>query len=138
MNSKERSRRRFLRGSAAVLAGVAAGSISSASAQNYTEVPVKEDWEAYGKRSRFDSSARIANTRNWGFTPPFKGREHQSLLWTPLQDQMGIITPSGLHFSVTHSNILFPDIDPQQHTLLIHGMVDRPLVFTVEELRCLH
>ena len=28
-----------------------------------------------------------------------------------------------------------PEIDPDEHRLLIHGMVDRPLVFTMAELK---
>jgi sulfane dehydrogenase subunit SoxC len=28
-----------------------------------------------------------------------------------------------------------PDIDPRQHTLTIHGLVDRPLTFTMEDLK---
>ena len=51
---------------------------------------------------------------------------------TPLQDLDGMITPSGLHFERHHSGI--PDIDPDQHRLLIHGMVRRPLVFTLDNL----
>ena len=43
-----------------------------------------------------------------------------------------IITPSGLHFERSHSGI--PDIDPDQHRLVIHGLVNRPLVFTLEAL----
>src|SRR5439155_1381925 len=54
--------------------------------------------------------------------------------YTPLQDSAGIITPASLHFMQTHSSRL-PDIDPQQHRLTIHGMVDRPLSFTLEELK---
>ena len=49
--------------------------------------------------------------------------------YTPLQDSVGIITPAPLHFMQQHSSEL-PDIDPQQHRLTIHGMVDRPLSFT--------
>jgi sulfane dehydrogenase subunit SoxC len=44
----------------------------------------------------------------------------------------GIITPSGLHFERSHSGI--PDIDPDQHRLVIHGLVKRPLVFTLDAL----
>ena len=55
-------------------------------------------------------------------------------LMTPLQDLDGIITPSGLHFLMDHVNGI-PDIDPQQHRLLMHGMVDRPLTFTMDEIR---
>ena len=51
---------------------------------------------------------------------------------TPLHLLDGMMTPSGLHFERSHSGI--PDIDPDQHRLAIHGMVKRPLVFTVEAL----
>jgi sulfane dehydrogenase subunit SoxC len=51
---------------------------------------------------------------------------------TPHHLLNGIITPNGLHFSVNHGGV--PAIDPSQHKLLIHGMVKRPLVFTVEAL----
>jgi len=53
---------------------------------------------------------------------------------TPLQDLDGIITPSGLHYLMDHVDG-FPDIDPQHHRLMIHGMVDRPLMFTLDELK---
>ena len=49
--------------------------------------------------------------------------------YTPLQDMVGVITPSELHFMNTHYNL--PDIDPATHRLMIHGMVDRPVVLTV-------
>lgn len=44
---------------------------------------------------------------------------------SPLQHQRGIITPSGLHFSVHHNGL--PEIDPAQHELWVHGLVERPL-----------
>ena len=28
-----------------------------------------------------------------------------------------------------------PDIDPRNHRLLIHGLVDRPVILTMEEIR---
>ena len=52
---------------------------------------------------------------------------------TPLQDLHGIITPSDLHFERHHGGV--PAIDPAKHQLLIHGMVDRPLVFSMAELK---
>ena len=52
--------------------------------------------------------------------------------WTPLESLEGIITPNGLHFERHHNGV--PAIDPAQHRLVIHGMVQRPLVFTVENL----
>jgi sulfane dehydrogenase subunit SoxC len=52
---------------------------------------------------------------------------------SPLGDTPGIITPSALHFEVHRSGV--PDIDPRKHRLLIHGMVDRPVMLTMEEIR---
>jgi sulfane dehydrogenase subunit SoxC len=52
--------------------------------------------------------------------------------FTPLERLNGMITPSGLHFERHHSGV--PDIDPNAHRLLIHGLVKRPLVFTVDAL----
>src|SRR5262245_13397926 len=51
---------------------------------------------------------------------------------TPLESLEGTLTPSGLHFERHHSGV--PDIDPDAHRLLIHGMVKRPLIFTVDAL----
>ena len=53
---------------------------------------------------------------------------------TPLQDLYGIITPSALHFERHHAGV--PQIDPRRHKLLLHGLVDRPLVFSMDEIRC--
>ncbi len=52
---------------------------------------------------------------------------------TPHQDLMGIITPSDLHFERHHGGV--PEIDPATYSLLIHGMVDRPMVFTLADLK---
>src|SRR5262249_60558701 len=52
---------------------------------------------------------------------------------TPLADTYGIITPSSLHFERHHSGV--PKIEPATHTLMIHGMVDRPIVLSVDEIR---
>ena len=51
---------------------------------------------------------------------------------TPLQDLHGIITPNGLHYIRDHAGT--PDIDPATHRLLLHGLVDRPLEFTMDDL----
>ncbi|MDH4047715.1 MAG: sulfite dehydrogenase [Gammaproteobacteria bacterium] len=51
---------------------------------------------------------------------------------TPLEHLDGIITPSRLHFERHHSGI--PDIDPGRHRLIIHGLVKRPLSFSMDAL----
>jgi sulfane dehydrogenase subunit SoxC len=55
-----------------------------------------------------------------------------SINFTPLQDLHGIITPNGLHFERHHGGV--PAINPNEHRLIIHGMVKYPLMFTMEEL----
>ena len=76
----------------------------------------------YGERSPSEKVARLPGfTRN-----PEIGSSR-----TPLQDSYGILTPSSLHFERHHSGV--PRIDPAAHRLLLHGMVDRPLMLTLEE-----
>ncbi len=132
MNSRKSDRRELLKQGAAV-AGLAVGAIRSAQGQTpMPEVRPNELYD-YGVRSRFVTSARIGTNdihgrdirpgvpRDWGFR-------------TPLQDSVGIITPASLHFIVNHA-VDPPDVDPRQHRLLIHGLVERPLIFTLEELQ---
>ena len=52
---------------------------------------------------------------------------------TPLQDLHGIITPADLHFERHHAGV--PDIAVDDHELLIHGMVDRPITLSVADIR---
>lgn len=52
---------------------------------------------------------------------------------TPLQDLYGTLTPSDLHFERHHGGI--PAIDPNKYELVIHGMVARPTVFTLSDLK---
>lgn len=52
---------------------------------------------------------------------------------TPLQDLFGTITPSDLHFERNHNGV--PAIDPAKHELVIHGMVEKPIVLTLADLK---
>ena len=52
---------------------------------------------------------------------------------TPHQDLYGTITPADLHFERHHGGV--PEIDPKAYSLLIHGMVERPMVFTLADLK---
>jgi sulfane dehydrogenase subunit SoxC len=60
------------------------------------------------------------------------GEPRGSIARTPLHLLEGANTPNGLHFTINHTGI--PDIDPARHRLLIHGLVKRPLVFTLDDL----
>jgi sulfane dehydrogenase subunit SoxC len=52
--------------------------------------------------------------------------------FTPLQDLDGIITPNGLFFERHHAGV--PAISPDAHRLVIHGMVDRPLMLSMDDI----
>ncbi|CAN5917161.1 sulfite dehydrogenase [soil metagenome] len=52
---------------------------------------------------------------------------------TPHQRLRGTITPADLHFQRHHNGIAL--IDPAKYRLTVHGLVDRPLVFTLDDLK---
>jgi sulfane dehydrogenase subunit SoxC len=58
--------------------------------------------------------------------------EQSSVNFTPLHELDGIITPNGLCFERHHGGV--PEIDPTEHRLLIHGLVERPLLFDMNDL----
>lgn len=67
-------------------------------------------------------------------TVPFlTAEEKSSVSFTPLQDLDGIITPSGVCFVRDHGGSPMA-INPQRHRLVVHGLVDRPLEFTMDDL----
>jgi sulfane dehydrogenase subunit SoxC len=73
---------------------------------------------------------------NLGARSPFEQPERRAfgaVSFTPLQDLHGTITPADLHFERHHAGI--PAIDPERHELLVHGMVERPLKFSLAELK---
>lgn len=51
---------------------------------------------------------------------------------TPLAAQLGTITPNGLFFVRDHAGI--PNLDPARHRLLVHGLVRKPLVFSLADI----
>ena len=125
MKSKKSGRRRFLKDGAA-LAALAVGGIRTASGQqNMTpELIHLTGVRPLGERSSYEKLVR-------------SGTAIEGIRWglTPLQDLQGIITPSALHYYVNHERGLLPKFNPEQYRLMIHGMVDRPLVFTLAELK---
>lgn len=112
------------------LGGVAALAARPATAREELAVEpwmqeVGSPFVGYGQPSKFeDKVARVATTAP-GTTGTGASR-------VPLHRLDGTITPNGLHFERHHSGI--PEIDPAKHRLLIHGLVKRPLVFTLEAL----
>ena len=122
--------RRHLIGGA-LAAGAAGAAITGASAEPLAIEPWMKvpgaGFAGYGQPSRFESKVvRVFPP------PPNPATLGVGPARTPLHLLEGVITPSGLHFERSHSGI--PDIDPDQHRLVIHGLVKRPLVFTIEAL----
>jgi sulfane dehydrogenase subunit SoxC len=137
MNDKKLSRRSLIAGAAVAGAGVlidslpidaqqkgaapqAPAPVAPSAPADPTKVPGTPT-TAVGERSPFVSPKRA----------PVGDITGTSL--TPLQDLTGTITPSDLHFTRIHAGV--PAIDPDKHTLLIHGMVDRPLELTLADLK---
>jgi sulfane dehydrogenase subunit SoxC len=52
---------------------------------------------------------------------------------TPLQDLTGTITPADLHFERHHNGV--PAIDAARHSLLVHGLVEKPTVFSLDDIK---
>lgn len=136
MGSKRLDRRGFLKGGAAVTGGLTLGAVAPAFGQTQTPasppmIKEKPDQIAYGARSKHVTSVRIPHggrpsPDNFGLT------FHVA---SPLQDSVGVITPSSLHYYATTRGSFLPDIDPREHTLMIHGLVDRPLTFSMADLK---
>jgi sulfane dehydrogenase subunit SoxC len=122
--SSSADRRAFLRLGAASLAGILTSCQQSTPTDDLGPSRLGAPISPYGNRSAFEKSVRHMPTTQ---TP------QASSTRAPLQNSYGIITPSSLHFERHHSGV--PAIDPAQHRLLIHGMVDRPLTLTVEEVK---
>jgi sulfane dehydrogenase subunit SoxC len=125
------SRRVFLERAALTGAAAAGAGVTSALAEplavpRWTKEPGAA-LSAYGQPSRFES--KVVRTVP---APPNPATVGIGTARTPLQLLNGTITPNGLHFDRSHSGT--PDIDPDQHRLLIHGLVKRPLTFTMEAL----
>ena len=111
MESHRSNRRRFLQQTAA-LAGAAAGAGLGVAGETLHAQHVHGDRPRRGARYTVDHMTH----------------------YTPLQDYAGIITPAPLHFMQQHSSE-WPEIDVSKHRLTIHGMVDRPLSFSIEDLK---
>lgn len=133
--SKIRSRRSFLKGSAAMMAGtVVAGSAQANEADPLiTEL---QDWASatgvgvdetpYGMPISFESHVVRRNVE-WLTADPIS-----SINFTPIHALDGTITPQGCAFERHHSGAI--ELRKEDYRLMINGLVDRELIFTYEDL----
>jgi len=138
------ARRRFLRRAAAIAGGAVSASAGEnvgfreAAAQDLERnlPPHVPEWSRrlgapilaspYGVPSKFEANVRRRESPGLTRTP------QSSVAFTPLQNLFGIITPSGLHFERHHAGV--PDVDPEQHRLMIHGLVRNPRIYTLDDI----
>jgi len=127
-------RRTFLTQGALLAGATVGGLVSQTSGSRAAEFPPEwrrrpgRSFVAYGTPSPFEAKVgRLLPVRPAGHPTPGAGAS-----FTPLEQLHGIITPNGLHYERSHSGV--PDIDPARHELIVHGLVRRPLVFTVDAL----
>ena len=126
-------RRTFLKRSVALLGagGLGTASVGRAEAQGPPDTPPWMKSPGVGM-SEYGSPAKHEGHVKRTAIGSRPGTTGSGASRTPLEALDGMITPSGLHFERHHSGV--PDVDPALHRLLIHGMVRRPFLFTVESL----
>jgi sulfane dehydrogenase subunit SoxC len=135
VNSNRLNRRRFLQKTGLWVGGAAAANaLGPTRKARATDAPLPtpddptklpgQPASVHGQRARFETTARTVYPANASLAV---------VSFTPLQDLHGVITPASLHYERHHAGV--PDIDPAKHRLLIHGLVKKPLILTMEELR---
>jgi sulfane dehydrogenase subunit SoxC len=137
MDSPRQSRRSFLAAGAGVAASVLAKPALAGGGNPANQPPNVPEWtkslgegvavRPYGKPSKFEKDV-IRRDVEW-----LTASRESSVSFTPLHELEGIITPNGLCFERHHGGIA--EIDPADHRLMIHGLVERPLILTLDELK---
>ena len=127
MGKGKTSRRALLQSAAALAVGAGAGAARAELPAAMTRPGRGVDATPYGLPSPHEKAVVRRHLPEMFPTPL------SSVSFTPLADLEGIITPNGLHFARHHAGA--PDIAPDSHRLLIHGLVKRPMRFTMADLR---
>ncbi len=108
-----------------------AGAVSLASCTKAPEAAIPAtagnaaNMRPYGERSSFEKPVRAIRS--------LSASSGTGSSRVPLADLYGMVTPSSLTYERHHAGV--PTIDPAAHKLLVHGLVDRPLVFTMDDIR---
>ncbi|MFC0278475.1 sulfite dehydrogenase [Falsigemmobacter intermedius] len=129
------SRRGFLKTTALGGAGLVAGA-GAAAAEGDPLITKVQDWASgfgdpvdaapYGMPIRFESHVVRRNVE-WLTESPVS-----SINFTPIHALEGTITPQGVAFERHHSGAI--ELSKDDYRLMINGLVEKPLVFTFEDL----
>ena len=117
-------RRALIMGAGGIAGAILVKAASGAPVQGFPVTPDSTKVQGsptreLGQRSSFERPRRLT------FGPDFSV--------TPHQDLDGLLTPSDLHFERHHGGV--PRIDPERYRLIVHGMVERPTTFTLQDLK---
>jgi sulfane dehydrogenase subunit SoxC len=143
LDKPSRSRRQFL---AAAASGAAAAGLTRAVAADAPKAPISNPknlppnvpgWskslgdgviaKPYGMPSKFEANV-VRRDVEW-----LTASRESSVSFTPLHELDGIITPNGLCFERHHGGAA--RINPVDHRLMINGLVDKPLIFAMDDLK---
>ncbi|WP_315778328.1 MULTISPECIES: sulfite dehydrogenase [unclassified Bradyrhizobium] len=131
------SRRGFLTAAGGLAATALASQARAGAGNPANQPPNVPEWtrtlgegvavRPYGKPSKFEKDV-VRRDVEW-----LTASRESSVSFTPLHELEGIITPNGLCFERHHGGVA--DVDPADHRLMIHGLVERPLLLTLDELK---
>ena len=134
-NDMKSSRRAFLRGALAA-GGAVAGATAARAAGPDPLITEVQPWASglgegvdatpYGLPIKFESDVVRRNVE-W-----LTADVISSINFTPIHALDGTITPQGCAFERHHSGAI--ELSKKDYRLMINGLVDRPLVFTYEDL----
>ena len=82
----------------------------------------------YGMPSEYEHNNTRRNTKLLS-----SGNWYASIAMCPIHESEGIITPNGLFFSRSHGGVA--QVDPNEYRLMIHGLVEKPIVLTLDQLK---
>src|SRR5215475_3715867 len=125
--------RRALLGRGIALAGAMSTGVSTSLTSAAAEPLVDDPWslEQGATTPPLQTPSRFEKDVVRTLSNP-KGEPRNQHARTPHHLLNGTLTPNSLHFVISHAGT--PDIDPDKHQLVIHGLVKRPLVFTLDTL----
>jgi len=141
INDKANSRRNFFKKSAVYsMSAIAASSIVPISKLNADEIEITQkapwgtklgdlvDKYAYGIPSPYEHNnvRRVHDLLS-------SGDRYATVSMTPHHLQEGIITPNGLFFNRSHGGTAH--VDPEKFRLMLHGLLEKPLVLTLKQLK---
>ena len=126
--------RRSLIGGAAALGSVGLTKVAVGRGSNLDNLPPNvSEWTQY--------LGDGVDANPYGVPSPFEGHvirrnvewltasTESSVNFTPLHELEGFVTPNGLCFERHHGGV--PEVIPSDYRLMINGLVDRELIFTL-------